>query len=88
MKNANYFSSNLRRLAEEYSQKKIAEDTKVSPASINNYINKDSEPSIYFLMALKKAYGINIDDFLFKPLSGAIKTAKKMRRMIDLLETI
>lgn len=77
MKNANYFSSNLRRLAEEYSQKKIAEDTKVSPASINNYINKDSEPSIYFLMALKKAYGINIDDFLFKPLSGATKAIER-----------
>jgi len=73
MKSLNYFSTNLRKLAETYSQKKIAEDTKVSPASINNYINKDSEPSIYFLMALKKAYGINIDDFLFKPLAGTQK---------------
>ena len=73
MKKFNYFSTNLKKLAEMYSQKKIAEDTKVSPASINNYINKDSEPSIYFLMALKQAYGINIDDFLFKPLAGAKK---------------
>ena len=73
MKNLNYFSKNLKRLAEMYSQKKIAEDTKVSPASINNYINKDSEPSIYFLMQLKNAYGINIDDFLFKPIAGAQK---------------
>jgi len=70
MKIANYFSANLKKLAEIYSQKKIAEDTKVSPASINNYINKDSEPSIYFLMGLKQAYGINIDDFLFKPLDS------------------
>lgn len=73
MKVLNYFSQNLKKLAERYSQKKIAEDTKVSPASINNYINKDSEPSIYFLMQLKNAYGINIDDFLFKPLSTNYK---------------
>jgi len=73
MKVLNYFSQNLKKLAEMYSQKKIAEDTKVSPASINNYINKDSEPSIYFLMGLKQAYGIDIDDFLFKPLTAAEK---------------
>ena len=73
MKVVNFFSQNLKKLAEMYSQKKIAEDTKVSPASINNYINKDSEPSIYFLMGLKQAYGINIDDFLFKPLSSTEK---------------
>lgn len=73
MKVFNYFTSNLKKLAEMYSQKKIAEDTKVSPASINNYINKDSEPSIYFLMQLKYAYGINIDDFLFKPFANVEK---------------
>lgn len=70
MKQMNYFSANLKKLAETYSQKKLAEDTNVSPASINNYINKDSEPSIYFLIGLKNAYGINIDDFLFKPLES------------------
>ncbi len=75
MKVQNYFSVNLKKLAERYSQKKIAEDTRVSPASINNYINKDSEPSIYFLMQLKSAYGINVDDFLFKPLEKAGKSS-------------
>lgn len=76
MKKFNYFSMNMKKLADMYSQKKLAEDTKVSPASINNYINKDSEPSIYFLMALKEAYGINIDDFLFKPLSSVERQQK------------
>ena len=74
MKILNYFSYNLKKLAEQYSQKKIAEDTNVSPASINNYINKDSEPSIYFLMQLKNAYGINIDDFLFRPMEQREKS--------------
>ncbi|MBR4998866.1 MAG: hypothetical protein IKY10_03205, partial [Clostridia bacterium] len=32
---------------------------------INNYITKSSEPSFQFLIALKNAFGISIDDFLF-----------------------
>lgn len=66
MENLNYFSSNLKKLASMHSQRKIAESTNVSPASITNYINKSSEPSIFFLMQLKNAYGINIDNFLFQ----------------------
>ncbi len=65
----NYFSSNLKKLAAKYSQKQIAEDTLMSPASITNYINQVSEPSMFFLTQLKKAYKITIDDFLFKELS-------------------
>ena len=41
-------------------------DNAVIHASINNYLNKDSEPSVKFLLKLKQAYGINIDDFLTK----------------------
>ncbi len=67
MSELNYFSSNLKVLAEKYSQKKIAEDTGVSPASINNYLNKNSDPSASFLLKLKRAYNIDIDKFLTAP---------------------
>ena len=59
------FQKNLNALAKQYTQKHIAINTGFSQASINNYLTKNSEPSIQFLIALKKAYGICIDDFLF-----------------------
>lgn len=61
----NNFQTNLRKLAEKYSQKYIAEKTNFSQSSINNYLTKNSEPSIQFLIALKNAFGINVDEFLF-----------------------
>ena len=42
MNEKNYFVHNLKTLSEQYSQKQLAQDTQVSPASINNYLNKDS----------------------------------------------
>lgn len=66
MNEINFFVHNLKALSMLYSQKKLAQDTGFSPASINNYLNKDSEPSVKFLLKLKNAYGINIDDFLTK----------------------
>ena len=62
---ANYFSQNLKMLSELYSQKYIAEKTGFSCSSINNYILKNSEPSIQFLIALKEAFGYIVYDFLF-----------------------
>lgn len=59
------FKSNLKKLADKYSQRYIAERTGFSQASINNYLTKDSEPSIQFLIAINKAFGIGVDDFLF-----------------------
>lgn len=59
------FQKNLKVLANEYTQKHIAERTGFSQSSINNYLSKSSEPSIQFLIALKNAFGICIDDFLF-----------------------
>lgn len=59
------FQKNLKVLAGEYTQKYIAEKTGFSQSSINNYLTKSSEPSIQFLIALKNAFGICIDDFLF-----------------------
>ena len=59
------FQNNLKVLASKYTQKQIAEKTGFSQSSINNYLTKSSEPSIQFLIALKNAFGICIDDFLF-----------------------
>ena len=61
----NCFRNNLKKMANKYSQKFIAEKTGFSQSSINNYISKDSEPSIHFLVQLKKSFGIDIDEFLF-----------------------
>jgi len=61
----NNFQKNLKVLAGKYTQKYIAEKTGFSQSSINNYLTKSSEPSIQFLISLKNAFGICIDDFLF-----------------------
>ncbi len=65
------FHKNLKILADKYTQKYIASCTGFSQSSINNYISKSSEPSIQFLIALKNAFGICIDDFLFSDLETA-----------------
>lgn len=59
------FQENLRKLTKQYTQKYIADKTGFSQSSINNYLSKNSEPSIQFLIALKDAFGISVDDFLF-----------------------
>ena len=59
------FQKNLKALANQYTQKYIADRTGFSQSSINNYITKSSEPSIQFLIAFKNAFGICLDDFLF-----------------------
>lgn len=70
----NRFKENLKELTKQYSQKVVAEKTEFSQSSINNYLTKNSEPSIQFLIALKDAFGISVDDFLF---SGLITESKK-----------
>lgn len=59
------FRENLKKLAEKYTQKYIAEKTGFSQSSINNYLTKASDPSIQFLIALKNAFGIDVNEFLF-----------------------
>ena len=59
------FQENLKKLTKQYTQKGIADKTGFSQSSINNYLSKVSEPSIHFLIALKDAFGISVDDFLF-----------------------
>lgn len=61
----NYFQNNLKKLAEKYTQRYVADKTGFSQSSINNYLTKNSEPSIAFLIALKNSFGICVDDFLF-----------------------
>ena len=59
------FQDNLKKLTLKYTQKYVATKTGFSQSSINNYLSKNSEPSIQFLIALKNAFGISVDDFLF-----------------------
>lgn len=59
------FQENLKKLAKQYTQKGIAAKTGFSQSSITNYLSKVSEPSIQFLIVLKDAFGISVDDFLF-----------------------
>lgn len=69
----NMFKENLKELTMQYTQKEIAFKTGFSQSSINNYLTKNSEPSISFLIALKEAFGISVDDFLFSKLDPAKK---------------
>lgn len=61
----NKFKNNLKILAKQYTQRYIADKTGFSQSSINNYLSGISEPSMQFLIALKEAFGISIDAFLF-----------------------
>lgn len=59
------FQENLKKLTQNYSQKQIALKTGFSQSSINNYLSGSSDPSIQFVIALKEAFGISVDNFLF-----------------------
>lgn len=59
------FQENLKKLTKQYTQQHIANKTGFSQSSINNYLTKNCEPSIQFLIALKDAFGVGVDDFLF-----------------------
>lgn len=59
------FQENLKKLTQNYSQKQIAIKTGFSQSSINNYLSGSSEPSIQFIIALKEAFDISVDNFLF-----------------------
>ena len=62
---SNKFQENFKNLAKQYTQRYIADKTGFSQSSINNYLAGTSEPSMQFLIALKKSFGISIDGFLF-----------------------
>ncbi len=58
------FIKNLKTLSNYYTQKEIAEKTGFSASSIANYISGKSQPSVLFLLQLKKIFRIDIDQFL------------------------
>ncbi|MCK9575131.1 MAG: helix-turn-helix transcriptional regulator [Clostridia bacterium] len=66
------FTENLKNIMREksLSQRKLAELTGISVASINNYINRVSDPSIVFLLKLKNAFNISIDSLLTEKLNS------------------
>ncbi len=63
------FIKNLKYLTELYSQKDVAKKTGFSASSIANYLSGKSMPSITFLLQLKKAYKIDIDQFLISEIN-------------------
>ncbi|MGD9901606.1 MAG: helix-turn-helix transcriptional regulator [Spirochaetales bacterium] len=67
---SNPFSVNLQKLIkdQDLNQSKLSQMTGFSVTSINNYLNEVNDPPISFLLALKKQYKINIDEFLTKRL--------------------
>ena len=68
----NFFAENLKSIMREklISQRKLAELTGVSVASINNYLNKVSDPSVAFLLKLKLAFNLSIDSLLTEKLDA------------------
>lgn len=70
----NYFQTNLKKLTKLFSQRYLADKTGCSQSSINNYLTKTNEPSMQFLIALNREFGISIDDFLFKELDFSPKS--------------
>ena len=66
------FNINLKHLLKKNSltQKELSAITETSCATVNNYVNKEAEPSIKFLLKLKEKFSINIDEFLTKDLSS------------------
>lgn len=72
-------SGNLRQLIADcgISQKKLAEQTGIAPASMTDYCNGKRLPSLAFLYTLKEKYGISIDDFVTKSIHPVIQPAAR-----------
>lgn len=64
------YNKNLRFLMQkhDFNQKQLSEKTGISPATINNYVNKNTEPSLRFLLWIKKLFKVSIDDLFEKDL--------------------
>ncbi len=58
------FYFNLKTLAKKVGQKQLLEKTEVSSSTLTNYLGGKSQPSLAFLLQLKKHYNINLDAFL------------------------
>lgn len=57
------FNKNLKFLMQRDSinQKQLSSKTGISAATINNYVSKNSEPSLKFLLWIKKIFNVDID---------------------------
>ncbi len=57
------FNKNLRYLMKKntLNQKQLSEKTGISAATINNYVRKNCEPSVKFLLWVKKIFNVDID---------------------------
>lgn len=67
------FASNLSTFMETHdlSGKQLAEDAECAESYISGLKNAKMPPSLYFLLKMKKKYGISIDDFLTKDITPA-----------------
>ena len=79
LKSNKIFSQNLKKLIKdnELNQSKLSKEIGFSVTSINNYLNDVNDPSVSFLLSLKKQYGINIDDFLTKTTEEDVSLKQK-----------
>ncbi|MBE5734854.1 MAG: helix-turn-helix domain-containing protein [Clostridiales bacterium] len=86
--NLDIFHNNLRHLLSThgYTQKQLSTLTNTSCASINNYINKNAEPSLSFALKLKDIFGVSVDDLLEIDLSK--KTQEKPKKETNLTRFI
>ena len=75
------FVNNLKELMKKnnLSQREISKELNVSPATINNYLNKNLEPSLSFLCAIKNKFGYSIDEFVFSNINGNIKNQSEFQ---------
>ncbi len=64
------FNNNLKHLMDTHNinQKKLSTLTRLSTASVNNYVKNLTVPSVQFLMELKKVFKVSVDDMLFRDL--------------------
>lgn len=77
--NLKIFNSNLKYLMQVHNltQKQLSEQTGISAGTINNYVTKFAEPSVEFLLNLKKLYGVNLDEMFTLDMTKQVKITPK-----------
>ena len=72
-------SANLKTLIKEngITQKKLAEQIGIAPATMNDYCSGKRVPQATFLVELRKQYGIDINDFLTSTIHTAVSTRRQ-----------
>ena len=77
--NLKIFNSNLKYLMQvnNLTQKQLSEQTGISAGTINNYVTKCAEPSVEFLLNLKKLYAVNLDEMFTVEIDKQVKSLPK-----------